>query len=136
MVFTGALLLYQTLLHFLASLSLCKMRGNLMLIEKKSEPSIAMTLIMVRAVMQHLSPKPKKYQRFAGDHHHFNHVNPSTEYYNCSNYVCNRGTCSNIHYIRLDSLRDKVFDELQKLIRAAQSNGFWDRIAVVKSIES
>ena len=48
----------------------------------------------------------------------------------------NRGTCSDTHYIRLDFLRDKVLDELQRLLKAAKSTGFWDRVAVVKSIES
>lgn len=69
-------------------------------------------------------------------HYHFNQANPSIEYYNCSNYVGNRGTCSNTHYIRLDLLSGRVLDELQKLIKAAQNNRFWDRIAVAKSIES
>lgn len=69
-------------------------------------------------------------------HYHFNQANPSIEYYSCSNYVGNRGTCPNTHYIRLDFLSDKVLGELQKLIQAAKSNCFWDNIAVAKSIES
>ena len=66
-------------------------------------------------------------------HYHFNQANPSIEYYNCSNYVGNRGTCSNPHYIRLSSI---VPDELQKLIKAAQNNDFWERITTAKSMES
>lgn len=69
-------------------------------------------------------------------HYHFNQANPSIEYYNCSNYVGNRGTCSDTHYIRLDSLSDKVLDELQRLLKAVKSNSFWDRITAAKSIES
>ncbi len=69
-------------------------------------------------------------------HYHFNQANPSIEYYNCSNYVGNRGTCSNTHYIRLDSLSAMVHDELQKLIKAAQNNDFWERITAAKSMES
>lgn len=69
-------------------------------------------------------------------HYHFNQANPSIEYYNCSNYVGNRGTCSNTHYIRLDSLSKRVLDELQKLIKAAQNNGFWERVTAAKSMES
>ena len=69
-------------------------------------------------------------------HYHFNQVNPSIEYYNCSNYMGNRGTCSDTHYIRLDVLSDKVLDELQRLLKAAKSTGFWDRVTVAKSIES
>lgn len=69
-------------------------------------------------------------------HYHFNQANPSIEYYNCSNYVGNRGTCPNTHYVRLDLLSTRVLDELQRLIRAAKSNGFWDSVAVVKSVES
>lgn len=48
----------------------------------------------------------------------------------------NRGTCSNTHYIRLDSLSKRVLDELQKLIKAAQNNGFWERVTAAKSMES
>lgn len=45
------------------------------------------------------------------------------KYYNCSNYVDNRGTCFNTNYIRLDSLSDRVLGELQKLIKATKSKG-------------
>ena len=69
-------------------------------------------------------------------HYHFNQANPSIEYYSCSNYVGNRGTCSNTHYIRLDSINERVLDELQKLIKAAQNTGFWERIIAAKSMES
>lgn len=69
-------------------------------------------------------------------HYHFNQANPSIKYYNCSNYVGNRGTCPNTHYIRLDFLNDKVLDELRKLIQAAKNDSFWDNIAATKSTES
>ena len=69
-------------------------------------------------------------------HYHFNQANPSIEYYNCSNYVGNWGTCSNTHYIRLNLLSAMVHDELQKLIKAAQNNDFWERITAAKSMES
>lgn len=66
---------------------------------------------------------------------HFNQANPSIEHYNYSNHVGNRGICSNTHHIRLDLLSNRVLNELQKLIKTAQRNAFWDRIAVAKSIE-
>ena len=69
-------------------------------------------------------------------HYHFNQVNPSTEYYNCSNYVGNRGSCPDTHYIRLDDLQQRVLDELNQLIRSAKEKGFWDRVASQKSLES
>lgn len=69
-------------------------------------------------------------------HYHLNQANPSIEYYNCSNYVGNRGTYLNTHYVRLDLLSARVLDELQRLIQAAKNNGFWDGVAVVKSVES
>lgn len=34
------------------------------------------------------------------------------------------------------SLSDNVLDELQRLLKAAKSNGFWKRVTVAKSIES
>ena len=69
-------------------------------------------------------------------HYYINQANPSIEYYNCSNYMGNRGTCSNTHYIRLDSLSDRVLNELRKLIRTAKNNDFWNKITAVKSVES
>ena len=36
----------------------------------------------------------------------------------------------------MDLLSNRVLNELQKLIKTAQRNAFWDRIAVAKSIES
>lgn len=47
----------------------------------------------------------------------------------------NRRTCPNTSYVCLDLLSDMVFDEIQKLIQAAKSNGFWNKINVAKSIE-
>lgn len=69
-------------------------------------------------------------------HNHFNQANPSIEYYNCSNYVGNWGTCSDTYYICLDSLSDKAFNELQRMLKAAKITSFWRKVTVAKSIES
>lgn len=52
-------------------------------------------------------------------HYHFNQGNPSIEYYNCSNYVGNRGTCPDTHYVRLDFLKRQVLEEINKLLSLA-----------------
>ena len=57
-------------------------------------------------------------------HYHFNQKNPSIEYYNCSNYVGNRGTCSDTHYIRLDYLEKRVLEEINTLLSSIHSD--WD----------
>ncbi len=36
------------------------------------------------------------------------HPNKSIQYFNCSNYRANRGTCPSTHYIRADSLKQVV----------------------------
>lgn len=66
-------------------------------------------------------------------HYHFNQANPKIEYYNCSNYKGNRGTCPNTHYIRLDDLTELVTDELNMLLKAARKPHFWDRLIQQKS---
>jgi small-conductance mechanosensitive channel len=53
-------------------------------------------------------------------HFHFNQKNPSIEYFNCSNYVGNRGTCPDTHYIRVDFLTPTVLSELNQLILFAR----------------
>ena len=57
-------------------------------------------------------------------HYHFNQMNPAIEYYNCSNYVGNRGTCSDTHYIRLDYLEDRVLNEINTLLSTVHND--WD----------
>lgn len=44
------------------------------------------------------------------------------EYFNCSNYRGNRGTCNQTHYIRADSLEQVVLLELKRLASYLQSN--------------
>ena len=53
-------------------------------------------------------------------HFHFNQKNPTIEYFNCSNYVGNRGTCPDTHYVRVDYLAPRVLSELNQLIHFAQ----------------
>lgn len=50
-------------------------------------------------------------------HFHFNQGNPEIEYFNCSNYRGNRGTCSSTHYIRADFLEQIVLAEIRRLTR-------------------
>jgi site-specific DNA recombinase len=69
-------------------------------------------------------------------HYHFNHVNPKIEYYNCSNYVGNRGTCPNTHYVRLDDLTDYVLSELNQLICRSNGTYFWYEIKSQKNIQA
>ena len=68
-------------------------------------------------------------------HYHFNQANPAIEYYSCSNYVGNRGTCPNTHYVRLDFLTREVLKALQKLIRMKKNGNFWTKVTAEKSIE-
>ena len=49
-------------------------------------------------------------------HFHFNQGNPEIEYFNCSNYKGNRGTCNETHYIRADSLEQVVLLELNRMV--------------------
>lgn len=48
-------------------------------------------------------------------HYHFNQKNPEIEYFNCSNYKGNRGTCSSTHYIRADFLEEVLLAEIKRL---------------------
>lgn len=57
-------------------------------------------------------------------HYHFNQLNPLIEYYNCSNYIGNRGTCLDTHYVRLDFLQEQILKEINSLLSIAHSN--WD----------
>lgn len=66
-------------------------------------------------------------------HYHFNQVNPSIEYYNCSNYVGNRGTCPDTHYVRLDDLKEIVLCSLNRLLQDLKDPVFretiWQRVS-------
>ena len=48
---------------------------------------------------------------------HFNVNHPHTElqYFNCSNYRGNRGTCNQTHYIRVDALEQVMLLEIRRL---------------------
>ena len=46
----------------------------------------------------------------------FSNPNSSIEYFNCSNYRGNRGTCNETHYIRADSLEQVVLLELNRMV--------------------
>lgn len=50
-------------------------------------------------------------------HFHFNQGNPEIEYFNCSNYKGNRGTCPSTHYIRADFLEQVMLAEIRRLTR-------------------
>ncbi len=49
-------------------------------------------------------------------HYNINHPNNTIEYFNCSNYRGNRGTCNQTHYIRADSLEQVVLLELKRMV--------------------
>lgn len=55
-------------------------------------------------------------------HYHFNQNNPAIEYYNCSNYVGNRGACSSTHYVRLDFLESEVLEAVNQLLQYAHKD--------------
>ena len=52
-------------------------------------------------------------------HFHFNQGNPDIEYFNCSNYKGNRGTCTSTHYVRVDFLEQVVLGEIRRLTKFA-----------------
>ncbi len=52
-------------------------------------------------------------------HFHFNQKNHDIQYFNCSNYKGNRGTCDSTHYIRVDFLEQVVLAEIRRLTRFA-----------------
>lgn len=51
--------------------------------------------------------------------HHFNQKNHEIKYFNCQNYIGNRGTCKSTHYIRADFLEKVVLGEIRRLTRFA-----------------
>ena len=52
-------------------------------------------------------------------HFHFNQGNPEINYFNCSNYKGNRGTCTSTHYVRVDFLEEVVLGEIRRLTKFA-----------------
>lgn len=51
-----------------------------------------------------------------------NHPNTSIEYFNCSNYRGQRGTCDSTPYIRVDSLEKIITIELRKMCKYLKNN--------------
>ena len=51
-----------------------------------------------------------------------NHPNNAIQYFNCSNYRGNRGTCESTHYIRADSIEQVVLMELRTLANFLDSD--------------
>jgi len=48
-------------------------------------------------------------------HFNVNHPNTQLKYFNCSNYRGNRGTCTETHYIRADSLEQVMLLEIRRM---------------------
>ena len=51
-----------------------------------------------------------------------NHPNTAIQYFNCSNYKGNRGTCNSTHYIRADSVEQVVLIELRRLAQFLEND--------------
>ena len=51
--------------------------------------------------------------------YHFNQGNHDIQYFNCSNYKGNRGTCNSTHYVRVDFLEQVVLQEVHRLTQFA-----------------
>lgn len=69
-------------------------------------------------------------------YYHFNQDNPTIKYYNCSNYVGNRGDCEDTHYIRLDVLEERVLLDINQQIALAKDSIFWENVAKQKASDS
>ena len=54
---------------------------------------------------------------------HFNQNNPDIQYFNCSNYKGNRGTCNATHHIRVDFLEKIVLGEIRRLTQYVSKHG-------------
>ncbi|WP_312614575.1 recombinase family protein [Oscillibacter sp.] len=48
-------------------------------------------------------------------HFNVNHPNTEIQYFNCSNYRGNRGTCNDTHYIRADALAQVMLLEIRRM---------------------
>lgn len=102
---------------------------NQMLFENHHEAIIDRTawetVQTIRAGTKRRAPKNTEKNMFAGLlfcadcghklHYNINHPNSSIEYFNCSNYRGNRGTCNETHYVRADSLKQVVLLELNRM---------------------
>ncbi|HHZ05331.1 MAG TPA: recombinase family protein [Clostridiales bacterium] len=83
------------------------------------------TVQKIREGTKRRAPKNSEKNMFAGLlycadcgsklHYNINHPNNAIEYFNCSNYRGNRGTCIETHYIRADSLEQVVLLELNRM---------------------
>lgn len=54
---------------------------------------------------------------------HFNQKNHDIQYFNCSNYKGNRGTCETTHHIRVDFLEKVVLGEIRRLTQYVNKHG-------------
>ena len=90
------------------------------------------TVQEIRSGTKRRQPKNAEKNMFAGLlycadcghklHYNINHPNSSIEYFNCSNYRGNRGTCNETHYIRADSLEQVVLLELNRMTSYLKDN--------------
>ena len=90
------------------------------------------TVQKIRAGTKCRQPKNSEKNMFAGLlycadcghklHYNINHPNSAIEYFNCSNYRGNRGTCNETHYVRADSLEEVVLLELNRMVSYLQEN--------------
>ena len=109
---------------------------NKMVFENHHEPIIDRstweTVQKIRAGTKRRQPKNSEKNMFAGLlycadcghklHYNINHPNSAIEYFNCSNYRGNRGTCNETHYVRADSLEQVVLLELNRMVSYLQEN--------------
>ena len=103
---------------------------NRVLFENVHEPIIEQVIWdnvqKIRENTKRRKPKNTEKNMFAGLlycadcgnklHYNINHPNSAIEYFNCSNYRGNRGTCNETHYIRADSLEQVVLLELNRMV--------------------
>jgi site-specific DNA recombinase len=84
----------------------------------------------IRAGTKRRQPKNTEKHMFAGLlycadcgcklHFNVNHPHTELQYFNCSNYRGNRGTCNSTHYIRADALEEVVLLELRRMTQFLQ----------------
>lgn len=84
----------------------------------------------IRAGTKRRQPKNTEKHMFAGLlycadcgcrlHFNVNHPHTKLQYFNCSNYRGNRGTCNSTHYIRADALEEVVLLELRRMTQFLQ----------------
>jgi len=109
---------------------------NMVLFENVHEPIIERTMWenvqKIRENTKRRKPKNTEKNMFAGLlycadcgyklHYNINHPNSAIEYFNCSNYRGNRGTCNETHYIRADSHEQVVLLELNRMVCYLKNN--------------